>query len=131
MGEGLLAAVVSVKSHDRTIVPSKGQRTVAPPSSSSASPSSSRAGICVCFFGCVVCLRRRARRDWERERERVLVSEASVAEDSVMVSFTGGGGPFLGLVSLSDMITGWMIYGRFEAKLKLQDTSKEGPTRGL
>jgi len=61
----------------------------------------------------VVCLRRRARRDWERERERAPVSEASVAEDSIVVFFPGGGGRFLGLVSLSDMIMGWMIDGCF------------------
>jgi len=34
----------------------------------------------------------------------VFVSEAEVAEDSVVVSFMGGGGPFWGVVSLSDII---------------------------
>lgn len=54
-------------------------------------------------------MRRRARRDCEREREPL--SEADVASDSVVVSFTGGGGPFLGAVSRSDMFSRRVLLG--------------------
>ncbi len=47
-----------------------------------------------------------------------------MAEESAVVFLIGGGGPFLGIISLSAMIAGWLFDGKFSRLIEA--TIKQG-----